>query len=53
MLASLATSLILEMHGDYRVELVFGVEMMFYGTAAAHSPRVAGKLDCSNTMQVS
>ena len=53
MLASLATSLILEMHGDYRVELVFGVEMMFYGTAAALSPPVAGKWNYSDTMQVS
>ena len=48
MLASLATSVILEMHGDYRVELVFGVEMMFYGTAAALSPPVAGKWDYSS-----
>ena len=41
-LASLATPVILELHGEHRVGLVFGVEMMFYGIAAISSPAITG-----------
>lgn len=40
-LASLATPLILEVHGEHRVELVFGLEMMFFGISVLISPPIA------------
>ena len=36
--------MILEMHGMYRIELVFGVEMMFVGVASLVSPPFIGEL---------
>lgn len=43
-IASLANPVILEMHGMYRIELVFGLEMMCVGIASLVSPPFIGGL---------
>lgn len=45
MIASLANPVILEMHGMYRIELVFGLEMMFVGFASLLAPPFTGTID--------
>ena len=43
-ISSLLVPVILELHGEHRIELVFGLELMCYGAAAFSGPPLAGEI---------
>ena len=50
MMTALSTPAILEMHGNQNLALVFGLEMLMYGSGSFISPTTSGKYLISRTI---